>query len=221
VSNSTLQNNTYGVRAEGGTLSLINNQIINNTSYGIFLNGALSPSFGSNMSEWNDIYNNGDGSDGKDLRNGTLDIYAPYVYWGTVISSEIDTKIWDKNDDAGLGLVCYAPWSNAAHDQTIAVWLNVELENGAKSSSGDMYLIWTEYCAQEGFDRFVVYRSTVPDVKGDSLLGTYDNWYLDPGVVGTVGTNYYYIVEVVDGVGGRYDSNQVGEFDIDLINDVP
>ena len=66
-------------------------------------------------------------------------------------------------------------------------------------------------------DHYVVYRSTVPDTKGDSLAGTTDGWYLDLGAVGTVGTNYFYTIEVMDGVGGRFDSNQVGEFDIDLV----
>jgi len=213
ISNCTVQNNDYGVHAEGGILSFLNNQIMDNTDHGIYLDGAVSASFGSSLSEWNDIYNNGDGSDGRDLCNGTLDTYAPYVYWGTVVSPEIDDKIWDVQDDVGLGAVCYAPWSNAAHDQTAAVWLNIELENGAKSSSGDMYLDWTDYCGQEGVDHYVVYRSTVPEVKGDSLAGTTDGWYVDAGAAGTVGTNYYYTVEVVDGLGGRYDSNQVGEFD--------
>jgi len=217
VSNCTLQNNDYGVHGVGGVLSFLNNQIINNSDHGIYLEGPVPASFGSSLSEWNDIYGNGDGSDGRDLRNGTLDNYAPYVYWGTVISPEIDTKIWDVQDDVALGAVCYAPWSNAAHDQTFAVWLNIELENGAKSSSGDMYLDWTDYCGQEGVDHYVIYRSTMADVKGDSLAGTTDGWYTDAGAAGTVGTNYFYTVEVVDGVGSRFDSNQMGEFDKDLI----
>ncbi len=218
VSHCSVQNNGYGVYAEGGALSFVNNEIINNSDHGIYLEGPVPASFGSNLSEWNDIYDNGDGSDGRDLRNGTLNNYAPYVYWGTVISPEIDARIWDVLDDAGLGAVCYAPWSNADHDQTTALWLNIELENGAKSNSGDIYLDWTDYCGQEGVDHYVVYRSTTAGTKGDSLAGTTDGWYIDVGAAGTVGTNYYYTVEVVDGIGERFDSNQVGEFDVDLIN---
>ncbi|MCK4272403.1 hypothetical protein KAX22_07115, partial [bacterium] len=165
-----------------------------------------------------DIYNNGAGSDGRDLRNGTIDTYAPYVYWGTVNSPEIETKIWDIKDDIALGAVCYAPWSNAAHDQTTALWLNIDLESGTKSTSGNMQLDWTEYCGQEGVDHYVIYRSTVAGTQGDSLAGTTDNTYLDVGAAGDADANYFYTVEVVDGVGSRFDSNQVGEFDRELIN---
>jgi|GEM_PF-2765464 len=220
ISHCSVENNDNGIHAAGGVLSFINNEIINNMDYGIYLEGAIPASFGSSLSEWNDIYGNGDGSEGRDLCNGTLDTYAPYVYWGTINSPEINTRIWDIQDDIALGAVCYAPWSNAAHDQTAAVWLNVELDNGAKSSSGDMYLDWTDYCGAEGVDHYVVYRSTVPEVKGDSLAGTTDGWYVDVGAAGTVGTNYYYTVEVVDGVGSRFDSNQMGEFDIELTNEM-
>jgi len=117
--------------------------------------------------------------------------------------------------------VCYAPWSNAAHDQTFALWLNAGVANGAKSSSGDVHLDWTEYCGEEGVAHYVIYRSTAVGTKGDSLGEALVSEYLDPGAVGNVTINYYYLVEVVDGIGGRYDSNQVGEYDIDLINDVP
>ncbi|MCK4597424.1 right-handed parallel beta-helix repeat-containing protein, partial [bacterium] len=218
VSNCTMQNNDRGVYAKGGILSFINNEIINNEDYGIYLDGAVPAGFGSNLSEWNDIYNNGVGNDGRDLRNGTLDTYAPYVYWGTVNSPEIETKIWDIKDNLALGAVCYVPWSNAAHDQTTVLWLDIDLESGTKSTSGNMQLDWTEDCSQEGVDHYVVYRSTVPGAIGDSLAGTTDNTYLDVGAAGDVGTNYFYTVEVVDGVGSRFDSNQVGEFDRELIN---
>jgi len=66
----------------------------------------------------------------------------------------------------------------------------------------------------------VVYRSTGPGTTGDSLVGTTDNTYLDAGTAGDVGTNHYYRVEIVDGLGSRFDSSQVGEFDIELINGI-
>jgi hypothetical protein len=212
----TLQNNGYGVYAQGGAFDLINNRIIGNASYGIYLAEAVPITFGSSPGEWNDIYDNGSG-EGKDLRNGTLDTHAPYVYWGTVISSEIETRIWDVKDDGTLGEVCYAPWCNAAHDQTTALWLSIDIDDGAKSGRGDIRLDWTEYCGQ-AVDHYVVYRGTTAAVKGDSLAGTTDLWYLDAGTAGDTGTNYYYTVEVVDSLGQRFDSNQVGEFDVGLIN---
>jgi hypothetical protein len=199
-------------------LSLKNDTVIDNSEYGIYLHTAVALTFGSSLSEWNDIYDNGGGSSGRDLRNGSLDIHAPYVYWGTVVGSEIKTKIWDKDDDAGLGSVCYSPWSNADHDQATGLWMTAELENGAKSGSGDVYLEWTEYCGLEGLDHFVVYRSTAAGTKGDSLAGTTDHWYTDMGVVGTVGTDYYYTAELVDSLGTRFESNQAGEYDLQLLN---
>ncbi|MFC1682780.1 right-handed parallel beta-helix repeat-containing protein [Candidatus Zixiibacteriota bacterium] len=218
VSACTLQNNDRGIQAIGGALSLKNNTVVDNADYGIYLHSAIDLSLGTQLSEWNDIYDNGGGSDGRQLRNGSLDTYAPYVYWGSVIGSEIEAKIWDKEDDVSLGSVCYAPWSNAAHDQATGLWMTAELENGAKSSSGDMYLEWTEYCGQVSLDHYVVYRSTEAETKGDSLAGTTDNWYLDLGVVGIVDTNYFYTAELVDSLGNRFESNQVGEFDIEIIN---
>jgi hypothetical protein len=212
----TLQNNGYGIYAQGGAFNLINNRIIDNTSYGIYLTEAIPITFGDDVTEWNDIYDNGSG-EGKDLRNGILDTYAPYVYWGTVRAPEIETRIWDVMDDTTRGAVCYAPWCNAAHDQTTALWLTIGLDDGAKSSSGDMRLEWTEYCGQT-VDRYIVYRCTTATIKGDSLAGTTDLWYLDAGAAGDTGTNYYYTVEVVDSLGGRFDSNMAGEFDIELIN---
>jgi hypothetical protein len=214
----TLQTNNRGLEAHAGTLGLENSVVVDNTEYGIYLTGAVDMSFGSQLSEWNDIYDNGGGSAGRQLRNGSLDTHAPYVYWGTVIGSEIEDEIWDKDDDAGLGSVCYSPWSNAAHDRATGLWMTAELENGAKSSSGDMYLEWTQYCGEHGLDHYVVYRSTEAETKGDSLATTYDNYYLDMGVVGVVDTNYFYTSELVDSLGNRFESNQVGEYDTDLIN---
>ena len=114
LTNTTLRNNNYGVWASGGALTFRNNHIIDNASYGVFLSGA-SPDFGTTQSEWNDIYNNGGGTPGRDLRNGQSDIDALYVYWGTKLETEIQDKIWDKTDVWGQGVVNYTPWSNDTH----------------------------------------------------------------------------------------------------------
>ena len=211
-----LQNNEYGVYAQGGTFGLINNRIIDNTVYGIYLAEAVPVTFGASLTEWNDICDNGSGSEGRDLRNGTLDTYAPYVYWGTVSAPQIETKIWDVKDDITLGTVFYSPWCNAAHDQSIALWLTIKLEKGAKSGSGHIFLDWSDY-SDQAVDHYVVYRCTTSVARGDSLAGTADLWYIDEDAAGAVGTNYYYTVEVVDSLGGRFDSNTVGEFDRDLL----
>jgi hypothetical protein len=220
ISSCTLRVNDRGIEAHAGALGLENTVVVDNTEYGIYLTGAVDMSLGSQLSEWNDIYDNGGGSAGRQLRNGSQDTYAPYVYWGTEVGSEIAAGIWDQDDDVSLGSVCYAPWSNADHDQATGLWMTAEVQDGAKSGSGDIYLEWTGYCGQAGLDHYVVYRSTEAETRGDSLAGTTNSWYTDAGAVGTVGTNYYYTTEMVDSLGARYDSNQVGEYDIDLTNHI-
>jgi len=95
--------------------------------------------------------------------------------------------------------------------------LTIALENGSKSTAGDMRLWWTEPFDSVGIDRYVVYRSMVPDSLGDSLIGTWDITYLDVGTAGDVDTNYFYTVKAVDAAGHKSDeSNWVGEFDLSL-----
>jgi hypothetical protein len=36
-----------------------------------------------------------------------------------VVQTEIDERIWDKNDDSNLGVVYYSPWSTEQHDTVI------------------------------------------------------------------------------------------------------
>jgi hypothetical protein len=67
----------------------------------------------------------------------------------------------------------------------------------------------------------VIYRSTSSEVPGDSLAGTADTTYLDPGAAGDVMTNYYYTVKAVDWVENKSAlSNQAGEFD-KYLDDAP
>ncbi len=116
VTNCTLSNNVYGVNASTSSLQFLNTRIIDNTQYGIYLNGACSPTFGNSLAEWNDIFGNGSGQPDRDLRNGSEDIAARYVYWGTIIEAEIQSRIRHEPDDAALGLVHFGPWTNGAHD---------------------------------------------------------------------------------------------------------
>jgi hypothetical protein len=110
-----LENNGYGVRANSGTISFERNRIINNTDYGIYLDGA-EPTFGTNLTEWNDLYGNGTGQPGRDLRNGDTDIDAAWVHWGTLVYSQILDQIWDFRDDTDLGLVQVFPFVTSHHD---------------------------------------------------------------------------------------------------------
>jgi len=84
-----------------------------NAFYGIDIDGGgCIPTFGNSLEEWNVIFGNEEHS----IYNGTSDIDAKYIYWGTTDTTEINAAIFDKNDDGTLGLVNYSPWTNAAHD---------------------------------------------------------------------------------------------------------
>jgi hypothetical protein len=113
-----IQDNDTGVYASNASPSFIRCKIENNLNYGIYLNAACTPTFGSSLYEWNDVYGNGSGNADRDLRNGTEDIAAPYVYWGSTVGATIQNKIHHEPDDAALGLVTFGPWTNAAHDST-------------------------------------------------------------------------------------------------------
>jgi hypothetical protein len=101
----------------------------------------------------------------------------------------------------------------AIDDVTAAV------ESGAKVTSGDIRLTWSEPYDDMGVTRYVVYRSTSASSPGDSLAGTLDTTFADVGAAGTVGTNYFYTVKAVDLAGNwSEESNRVGEFDRNLIS---
>ena len=119
ISNTVIQySNNYGVYLRGSSSpSFINSEIINNNDIGVYLNGTCSPTFGSNELEWNDIYGNGN----FELRNGTLDINAQYIYWGTDACGSISDKIYDDEDQANLGIVTYFPYLNAGHGAPVFV----------------------------------------------------------------------------------------------------
>jgi hypothetical protein len=92
--------------------------------------------------------------------------------------------------------------------------LAAALSNGAKSSSGDIYLSWTEPGSDLGVDHYVVYRATDPEAGMDSLGATGDTYYTDSGAAGDTLIHYYYTVKAVDTGGQKADqSNTVGEFD--------
>ena len=119
VSDCLLENNAYGVWATGGTMAFQRDRIINNTSYGIYLNGA-APTFGTSLSEWNDIYGNGTGQPGRDLRNGPADIQVLYVHWGSMDHFQILNQVWDVHDDVNLGYAQILPYINGSHDGEIS-----------------------------------------------------------------------------------------------------
>lgn len=113
ISNSKIEfSNGYGVYIRNNSSpSFINCEIINNNGIGVYINGSSAPTFGTDETEWNDIYGNGT----YELRNGSLDIDAKYVYWGTTACGSISDLIYDDEDQANLGIVDYMPWLDAGH----------------------------------------------------------------------------------------------------------
>jgi hypothetical protein len=109
----------HGVYASNTSPSFIRCQITGNSQYGILLNGACNATFGSSLSEWNDVFGNGAGNSNRDLQNGTLDITAAYVYWGVLDEPGIQSRIQHEPDNATLGLVAFSPWTNSAHNAEI------------------------------------------------------------------------------------------------------
>ena len=92
--------------------------------------------------------------------------------------------------------------------------LQLLVVGGAKSSSGDLYLSWSEPFVYEGVDHYVIYRSATLSDPGDSLATTVMTSYTDMDVVGNESTNYFYAVKAIDAVGNKSEaSNRVGEFD--------
>ena len=115
ISACILQNNNYGVLASSASPRIITSRIVNNLQYGVYLSGACAPTFGGSLAEWNDIFGNGSGNLNRDLVNGTQDIAARYVNWGTTAASGIEQRIQHDPDDASLGVVYYSPWTDLGH----------------------------------------------------------------------------------------------------------
>ncbi len=111
----TLRNNDYGLHAQNSNPHILRCTITNNLQYGVYLNGACQPVFGSGLTEWNDIHSNGGANPERDLRNGSQNIQARYVYWGASSEAAIEGKVRHELDDPALGFVTYSPWTNAAH----------------------------------------------------------------------------------------------------------
>ena len=86
-----------------------------------------------------------------------------------------------------------------------------------KNDSGNLYLDWDDVSQAQDY---LIYRTT--DVTGSFPLldSTAVSNYTDADVVGTVGTNYYYLFHTRHQDGGIYDktSKAVGEFDKSLLN---
>jgi len=108
----------YGIYASACAPSFKRCRIYNNLTYGIYLEGVSPATFGANLTEWNDVYGNAAPTLNRDLRNGSQDIAAPYVYWGVSAEADVENRIFHKPDNVAQGLVNFTPWTDAGHDST-------------------------------------------------------------------------------------------------------
>jgi hypothetical protein len=93
----------------------------------------------------------------------------------------------------------------------------------AQKSKNHIGLTWTpsfDMCS--GVDHYIIFRNTTPGFTpqaSDSIGSSTEASYVDSNAAGTVGTNYYYFIQAVDGAGNKSGfSNHVGEFDKTLNN---
>lgn len=126
ITNSTVKfSATYGVYIRNGSVpKFINSVITENAGIGIYITGTSAAEFGSDISEWNDVYGNGD----YELRNGTIDIAAKYIYWGVEFCEDVPALIYDKMDQSNLGLVDFDPCLTESHQfpPLITTWTGIE-----------------------------------------------------------------------------------------------
>jgi hypothetical protein len=98
----------YGFQIYYSSPVVTNSQIINNSSYGIYLSGSCNPTIGNSPGSGCDLFNNGV----YDVYNNTTsNINARYNFWNTLDSTLVAHRIWDKYDDSGLGEVYFSPFS--------------------------------------------------------------------------------------------------------------
>ncbi len=108
-SNCTFTNSQYaGVKTYGG-LTFKNCVFTDNGTYGIESKSGVT-TFGSNISEWNDINGNGTAQ----LKNSSSAGITPnYVYWGTTDSTAVYASIVNER-----GVLQLDYWTNAVHSLT-------------------------------------------------------------------------------------------------------
>jgi len=147
--------NTHGIYIQTDSHPDIKNCIItDNVNNGVNISGNCVPTFGSNYTEWNDIYNNGS----YNLYNGDADIDAQYIYWGTTVQQDIEDKIFDYFDNDAYGVVNFTPFSNTSHvDTPIAPPSNITIQISGRSN---VNLSWD---AVIGATSYTVYSTIDPN----------------------------------------------------------
>ena len=114
ISDDILYRNDYGFYGFSSNPAFPNhNLIIYNNIYGIYLQGDCNATFGTQAGDWHDIYGNGV----YNLYNGTHNIEAKFIYWGSTNLAEIENSIYHNPDNPALGTVNFSSWSDECHSE--------------------------------------------------------------------------------------------------------
>ena len=131
-----------------------------------------------------------------------------YLYWDP---DAVKAQEWHKYEN-DLMITCVIKFRTVDPDGMVSM-------SGPpmKNDSGNLYLDWDDVSQAQDY---LIYRAT--DVTGSFPLldsAAVSN-YTDANVVGTVGTNYYYLFHTRHQDGFIYDktSKAVGEFDKAMLN---
>ncbi|MCX6271200.1 MAG: dockerin type I domain-containing protein [Bacteroidetes bacterium] len=97
-----------GVYISNSNPKICRTSIYENTN-GIYIDGNSNPRIGNYPDSANNIFNN---SLYNIYNNSGNNLNMKYNYFGLVDTLNINRKIYDKNDNAGLGLISYKPYNN-------------------------------------------------------------------------------------------------------------
>ena len=120
-----------GLKANNSPVVIFNSLFQNNNSFGIYISGNPVPDLGhNNLAEAGlNVFINNDGGNYQLYNTSVLDIDAYYNDWGYYTEAEIDTHIYDDDENASYGTVLFNPWYDPADPP-------IETNFGADTSYG-------------------------------------------------------------------------------------
>jgi hypothetical protein len=133
----TLSDAGNGILHYYGTLNLVNNTITNCSANSIYQSGGIL-NFGSSLTQWNKLYNNGINI----YNNTTTPFMAAFVYWGNTDPEDIDPLLFDNEE--GKGEISFEPWLDEScqnlYYYTVDMPLGVQLTT---LSASQIRLAWS------------------------------------------------------------------------------
>ncbi len=183
-----IRNSYHGIKAGyNANLNLINCKIQDNTHNGIYASSNSIVTFGSQLSEWNDIYNNGDYNF---YNESTVGKTAKYVYWGNDTLSVIDENIYDYFENPSYAKVSILPYTDSTHS----------LELGAPVAPENIQIVYNAGNTEITWDAvsgsgYQVYSSTDPELPTDQWTLEADNLSANTWTDSSPGTRKFYFVK--------------------------